>query len=214
MRIKQGEAIVQQIRMLKRRRLIAGLVAVASMTQLRFVAAQTAPSTAFRFNGADYLFRWTNDKLFEFTPPGQTDLDHWTEMVSVVAYRDIKTADDLAAQANAVLEGGKSRGSVVLKTNSVPMTSDRPAEHFLASMMAGPGVVEGVFTRFVLVGGMGYALIFSHRIYGADLHDTAQLLGAWENAHGPDTERALMNFAPVPTLSMLEKWKSAGPSKL
>ncbi|MEQ5839718.1 hypothetical protein N0A02_09750 [Paraburkholderia acidicola] len=203
---------MQRTLALKRRRLIVGGVALVSMANFRFVAAQTAGRSAFRFNGADYFFRWSNDTLFEFTPPGQTNLDTWTDMVSVVVFRGVKTADDLAGAANSLLDSTKSKGAV-LKTRSVPRTPDRPAEHFIASMMAGPGVVEGVFTRFVLMDGMGYTLIFSHRFYGEDLHKAAQLLGDWENAHGADTEKALMSFAPVPGVGVLEKWRAAGPSK-
>ena len=203
---------MQQILALKRRRLIVGGIALVSMANFRFVAAQTAGRSAFRFNGTDYFFRWSDDTLFEFTPPGQSNLDTWTDMMSVVVYRGVKTADDLASAANSLLDATRSKGAV-LKTRSVPRTPDRPAEHFIASMMAGSGVVEGVFTRLVLMDGVGYALIFSHRLYGQDLHKAAQLLGDWENAHGADMEKALMSFVPVPDLSVLEKWKGAGAVK-
>ncbi|MCX4165705.1 MULTISPECIES: hypothetical protein [Paraburkholderia] len=203
---------MQQTLMLKRRRLIVGGIALVSTAHFRFVAAQTAEQSAFRFNGTDYFFRWSDDTLFEFTPPGQTNLDTWSDMVSVVIYRGVKTADDLASAANSLLDSTKLKGAV-LKTRSVPRTPDRPAEHFIASMMAAPGVVEGVFTRFVLMDGVGYALIFSHRFYGQDLHKAAQLLGDWENAHGADMEKALMSFEPVPGVSALEKWKRAGVVK-
>jgi hypothetical protein len=96
---------------------------MACLATFRLSSAQQAISQpSFRFMGTDYLFRWTDGKLFEFTPRHQSDLDKWTEMVSIIVYHDVRTGEGLAAQANGVLENYKAHHGVVRKTSSVPMT--------------------------------------------------------------------------------------------
>jgi len=47
------------------------------------------------------------------------------------------TATRSRLKANAVLENYKSHGGRVVGTDSVPRTPDRPAEHFIAVVLAG-----------------------------------------------------------------------------
>lgn len=194
-----------------RRSFIAGGAAAVVLSNAPWLFAQADEKPAFQFKETNFYFRWTNGKLFEFTPSGQANLNTYSDMVSVLVYRDVKTPDNLAAQANAVLQNYKDHNGVVLKTSSVPVTSEKPAEHFLAVMLADEGVVEGTFARFMLLGGMGYAVLYAHRIYGPVLHDNSEALGKWENANGPAVEDALMKFVSVPSIDKLEQWvKTAG----
>jgi hypothetical protein len=203
--------LVQQY---SRRRFVAGGIAAAGMAKISLLSAQqSSAAPAFQFLGTDYFFRSTNDKLFEFTPQDKADLNHFLDMFSVFVYREAKTPEILAAEANALIGGYKERHAIVWRTASLPATSEKPAEYFIAGMLAAKGLVEGVFNRLVLNGEVGYNLIYSHRIYGKVLADNAKLMVDWARSNGAKIEKALMNFTPVPTIDILQKWKSAGPSK-
>jgi hypothetical protein len=102
----------------------------------------------------------------EFTPEGQEDLEKWSEMITTNVYPDTHDGEALAAKANAVLENYKSHNGLVLKTSSIPRTSDRPAEHFIAVVFGRPNFIEVAFARFKLVEGVGCSIAYSHRIYG------------------------------------------------
>jgi hypothetical protein len=91
-----------------------------------------ADKPAFVFRGAAYWHRWSNNDQHEFTPRGQEDLQKWADMVTINLYPDARDGDVLAATANAVLENYKKHQAMVLKTDSVPRTPDRPAEHYIA----------------------------------------------------------------------------------
>ncbi len=96
------------------------------------------------------------------------------------------TATRSRLKANAVLENYKSHGGRVLRTDSVPRTPDRPAEHFIAVVFGRPNFFEGAFARFKLVDGVGYSIVHSHRIYGEKFGDQ---MSKWPNDNGPKMER-------------------------
>jgi hypothetical protein len=154
---------------------------------------QTKP--AFSFNGVDYFHRWSEKDQHEFTPDKQDDLKKWSEMMTVNLYRDVHDGERLATIANRVLENYKSHGAMVLRTNSVPRTPDRPAEHFIAVAFPQPGFIEVVFARFKLTDGMGCSCVFSHRLYGEKVGDE---MSAWLKANAPATEKALMDWTTMP----------------
>src|SRR5688500_1496116 len=66
-----------------------------------------------------------------YTPAGQETLDAGTVMVTVNVYPWVRDGEALAAAAYAVLESYKANKAVILKPDSVPRTSTKPAEHLI-----------------------------------------------------------------------------------
>jgi hypothetical protein len=125
-----------------------------------------ADKPAFVFRSAAYWHRWSQNDQHEFTPRGQEDLQKWTDMITV------------------------------LKTDSIPRTPDRPAEHYIAVVFGQPNFIEAAFARFKLVeGGTGCSIVYSHRIYGEKIGDQ---MSTWLKDNGPAIEKALMSWSDVP----------------
>ena len=120
----------------------------------------------FSFANVQYFHRYTLNDQNEYTPAGQEDLKAWADMMTINYYRKAKDGDALAATANAVLETYKANKGVIVNTQSVPRTKDKPAEHLLVAVLGRPEFLEAVFARFILQNGVGVAVIYSHRIYG------------------------------------------------
>jgi hypothetical protein len=170
-------------------------------------AASSEP--AFAFAGVGYFHRWSQNNQHEFTPERQPDLQKWTDMMTVNIYPDVRDGDGLAAKANAVLENYKSQKGMVLKTDSIPRTKDRPAEHLIAVVFARPEFIEVAFARFKLADGTGCSLVYSHRIYGEKVGDE---MSAWLKANGAETEKTLMAWhalvSPPSFVRELQRTKS------
>ena len=154
-------------------------------------AASDAKGPAFQFRTVSYFERWATGNQREFTPANQEDLEHWTDMVTLNGYPNVQDGDGLAETANAVLENYKSHGGKVVRTNSVPRTAERPAEHFIAVSFAQPAFIEIAFARFRLQDNKGESLVYSHRFYGEKKSDEAS---AWIKAEGDALEKALMEW--------------------
>lgn len=116
-----------------------------SMMTIAFAQTQTDPMT-IRYNGKEFVHRWSKDNQHEFTPTGQEDLASWTDMLTLVAYHDVYDGQDLAAVSNKVLSDSKSRGKI-LKTDSRRRTLQRPAEHLIIAVLLDPMFLEAVFAR-------------------------------------------------------------------
>jgi len=151
----------------------------------------------FVFRETSYWHRWSKNDQHEYTPKGQEDLQQWLDMITINRYPDVHDGEGLATTANAVLENYKSHQGVVLKTNSVPRTPSRPAEHYVAVVFGQPNFLEAAFARFKLADNTGCSIIYSHRVYGKKVGDE---MSAWLKAHGPVIEKALMswNNAAIP----------------
>src|SRR5947207_103176 len=170
-------------------------------------AKQTRPAASptklvFVFNGVGYFHRWSKNNQHEFTPEKQEDLDKWSDMMTVNAYPDVQDGEHLAQTANAVLDNYKRQQAKVLKTDSVPRTADRPAEHFIAVVFGRPNFIEVAFARFKLVNGVGCSIVYSHRIYGEKVGDQ---MSAWLNDNGPKTEKGLMEWNNIPSPASLRE---------
>ena len=165
-------------------------------------AAATATKPALVFGGIDYFHRWSQNDQHEFTPEGQENLDKWADMITINVYQSAHDSDALAAKANAVLENYKSHNGRVLRTDSVPRTPDRPAEHFIAVVFGRPNFIEVAFARFKLVNGVGCSIVYSHRIYGEKVGDQ---MSAWLNDNGPKTEKILMEWNNIPSPASLRE---------
>jgi hypothetical protein len=152
-------------------------------------AADNSKAPAFDFHEVSYFHRWSNNDQHEFTPDKQEDLDRWTDMITLNGYPSVHDGDGLAATANTVLENYKSHDGKILKTDSVPQTADRPAEHFIAVMFSRPAFIEIAFARFKLRDNKGESWVYSHRFYGAKKSDEAN---AWLKADGGALEKALL----------------------
>src|SRR5690349_19419047 len=124
----------------------------------------SGPTAAFSLGGTAYFHRYTKGDQHEYTPDGQEDLDAWTATVTINVYPKVRNGEALAATANAVLETYKANGAHVLKTDSVPRTNTRPAEHLIVAVFGRPEFIEVAFARFRMDGGVGRAAIYSHRV--------------------------------------------------
>ena len=160
--------------------------------------------------GVGYFHRWSGNTQHEFTPRGQGDLQKWADMITVNVYPSAHDGDALAVKANAVLENYKSHGARVVRTDSIPHTPDRPAEHFIAVVFGRPDFLEAALARFKLMDGVGCSIVYSHRIYGAKVGDQ---MSRWLNDTGSKMEKTLMdwNGNPSPTslrqLPRTAKWR-------
>jgi hypothetical protein len=152
---------------------------------------------AFTFADVQYFHRFTEKDQHEYTPAGQEDLKAWTEMVTLLVYRNVRDGDGLASTANNVLETYKANRAVVVKTNSVPRTKDKPAEHLIVVIFGRPEFLEAAFSRFRMYNGVGSAVVFSHRIYGKAVGDKMQ---EWLAKNGPAIEATLMKWDSMPKL--------------
>src|SRR5438876_5589713 len=184
-------------------RIFLSLVVVCSTVeaqQTRPAASPTKP--VFVSNGVGYFHRWSKNNQHEFTPEKQEDLDKWSDMMTVNAYPDVQDGERLAQTANAVLDNYKRQQAKVLKTDSVPRTADRPAEHFIAVVFGRPNFIEAAFARFKLVNGVGCSIVYSHRVYGEKVGDP---MSAWLNDNGPKMEKMLMDWNNIPSPASLRE---------
>jgi hypothetical protein len=169
--------------------------------------AQGAKSAASKpvtvtFNGTAFHLRWSKAGQFEFTPAGQEDLTRWTEMLTLWRYPGISEGEGLSAQANRTLGAYQNAKGRILRTNSLPRTPQKPAEHFIAALLGSPRFVEFAAARFLLVDGRGVGVIYSRRAYG---NPAKPDLGAWVGQHGAAVEQRLMAFDPRPALGVLPR---------
>lgn len=157
--------------------------------------ARSERPAAFSLAGTAYFHRFTKDDQHEYTPGGQEDLNAWTDMVTIHFYRNAKDGEALAATANAVLENYKANKALVLRTDSVPRSPTRPAEHLIVVVFPRPEFIEAAFARFRMHGGVGTAAIYSHRVYGKQAGNAMQ---AWLEKNGQATETSLMKWEAMP----------------
>jgi hypothetical protein len=160
-------------------------------------AEKGEPVAAFSFADVKYFHRYTKDDQHEYTPSSQEDLNAWTDMVTLRLYRKAKDGEGLAATASAVLENYKANQALVVKTDSVPRTKDKPAEHLMVVIFGRPDFIEVAFARFRMYEGIGSAVIYSHRIYGKKVGDD---MSSWLKKNGPALETDLMKWDAMPQL--------------
>lgn len=177
--------------------IVSGVTALLVLCPVAAPAEPGAAVISLRFADVEYIHQWANADQHEFTPRGQDDLEHWTDMVIINTYRTAKDGGQLAATANAVLANYKNSGAKILRTSAVPRTPVKPAEYLIIAVFGQPAFIEASFARFVLVNGVGLSLVYSHREYGNHVGDQ---MNAWLQAHGPATEQALMNQKDIPQL--------------
>jgi hypothetical protein len=162
-------------------------------------AGEQQKVSVFSFSGRQYFHRYTTADQHEYTPVGQEDLKARTDMVTILFYRTTKDENALFATANKVLENYKANRAVVVKRDSFPRAPEKPNEHLIVVVFGRPGFIEAAFTRFRIHGGIGNAVVYSHRIYGARVGNE---MSAWLEKNGPAVEAELMKWDSIPaTLS-------------
>ncbi|MBS1724342.1 MAG: hypothetical protein JSS66_15475 [Armatimonadetes bacterium] len=148
----------------------------------------------FTFSGTPYFHRYSKDNLHEYTPKDQT-VDKWSDMMTFNVYSQVKDGEALATSANNVLGAYKEAKAIVVKTDSVPRTESKPAEHLIVVLFPQPAFIEAAFARFKMHEGHGVSLVYSHRIYGAKAGDA---MSEWLKGNGARVEKALMDWKAVP----------------
>lgn len=164
----------------------------ALLLPLAVVLQKPAPIPDFTFLGTTYVHRYSKGNLHEFTPKSQPDLKKFADMVTVNDYPRVEDGEGLASVANRVLETYKANKAVVVRTNSVPRTAVKEAEHLIVALFTRPTFVEASFARFVMGKAMGCSIVYSHRLYGKKADDA---MSKWLQKNGPKTEMALMALA-------------------
>lgn len=159
------------------------------------VSQKSESKPVFTFAKQGYFHRYTKGTIHEFTPKGQSDLKKWTDMFTINDYQDVKSAEALAERANSVLDNYNSHKAVIVKTDSVPRTAKKPAEHLVVALFPQPTFIEAAFTRFVMNKGKGASLVYSHRIYGSKAGDA---MSKWLEKNGEKFEKELMAMPAVP----------------
>lgn len=196
----------------RRRLIIAGCTATC-LANLVFVKAfSQTKDPALRFRGQGYFLREEkNETLFSFTPGDQSDMKTRTDMFSIVAYRDVKTYEQLQAQKNQVLATYRGPGSAIFDQQDAPPLPGFGGECFFVTGKGGDGFTDACFARFTLVSGIGYALIYTRSFYDrlSANKDSASALGKWINANGTDVAKSLQDFTIVLNAAILQKWANS-----
>jgi hypothetical protein len=175
--------------MILRRSSVYLLILGSAITLL--AADSLAP--AFSFRQVEYFHRWSGPNQHEYTPAKQEDLEHWTDMITINGYPNVDEAEKMAGTANAVLGNYRSHKGKILRTNSLPATDDRPAEHFISVLFGRPEFSEAAFARFKLVEGKAHSFVYSHRFYGGK---APEQMSEWLKSNGEKIEKALMDWNP------------------
>ena len=166
--------------------------------------AQSPPQKEVETLGFDdtaYLHRWSKNGQNEFTPEGDEDLARWRDMITINVHAAVRNGDQLAALANSILSRYQERGKIV-RTDSKPRTSQRPAEHLIVAILGNEGFLEAAFARVVLHEGTGVVAVYSHRAYGKE---AAGSLGEWLKTKGASVEKTLMTWNQIPSLKVLSR---------
>jgi len=187
------------IHALTRFRLLACAFLLAGCWQA--AAAEPAPKPmTLSFGGNPYVHRWSQKGQNEFTPPAESDLSKWRDMVTVNVHDKVGNGEQLATLANGVLGNYQGHGKI-LRTDSRPRTPQREAEHLIVAILSASGVMEAVFARVMLVEGKGVVVVYSHRAYGKD---PAAVIGPWLQSKGQSVEDALMSWNGLPKLAAIK----------
>lgn len=163
--------------------------------------AQAVGANELSLDGVNYIHRWSKNGQNEFTPPAESDLSRWNDMITINVIDKVSDGDKLAELANRILGTYQAAGKI-LRTNSIPRTQVRPAEHFIGAVLGNQGFLEAVFARVVLMDGTGLVIVHSHRIYGQKVGPE---MADWLRKNGPHSEQVLMDWSDIPNPVELRK---------
>jgi len=162
--------------------------------------AQTMKADTLTFGGTSYFHRWSKNGQNEYTPEKDKDLSRWQDMVTIDVHDSVHDGEQLATLANSVLTNYQGHGKII-RTDSVPRTPQRPAEHLIVAVLGNPELLEAVFARVVLVDGVGVVAVYSHRIYGKGVGNP---MSEWLQSKGPAIEKTLMSWSAIPSPKALK----------
>lgn len=168
------------------------LTAVASLGATE--VQKTPAKASFSFNGVGYFHRFSKGNLHEYTPKSSPDVKKFKDMMTVNEYPAVKDGEALAQTANNILETYKANAARVVRTNSIPRTATKEAEHLIVVLFPRTDFIEASFCRVLMEKGAGVSLVYSHRIYGKK---AGEPMSQWLLKNGQKIETALMKM-PVP----------------
>lgn len=169
-------------------------ISVIALPACCFSQAPTAERRPITFADSEYIHRFSEGGLHEYTPPTQDDLSQWTDMVTLT-YWDLNDSKKLAQFANAVLADYKAAGGKIVDVDSVPRTEEKPAEHYIIAAFHRPEFAEVVFARFVINDGVGISIIYSHRSYG---DNSREEVGTWFKKNANKRRQSLLEWDDFP----------------
>lgn len=168
-------------------------------------ADKEAKEAAFSFADVKYYHRFTEKDLHEYTPEGQEDLGAWKDMVTINYYPPVKDGEALANIANGVLGNYKNAKALIVKTDSVPRTKEKEAEHLAVAVFVRPEFAEVAFARIRMHEGVGTSVVYSHRTYGKDVKEIGNEVSEWLKKNGAATEKVLMKWDAMPKVPAASK---------
>jgi len=180
---------------------VGACLLMASVLIAQSTDARSKEAITINFRGTDFVHRWSKDNQNEFTPRSDSDLAKWRDMVTVNVHESVANGDQLAEVANRILGNYQRRGKI-LRTDSKPRTPDRPAEHLIVAALGDPNFLEAAFARCVLVNGVGFVTVYSHRVYG---QAAGPEMSEWLKANGVPVEKALMEWDKLPSAASLKR---------
>lgn len=186
---------------LSRRMMLAMLAALPASQALAQANPPPGAPRRLTFDGKPYLFRFAKGGLHEYTPEPETDLNAFTNMLTINVLKSIQDPEALARMANAVVDRSKQLGRV-LKTASKPAKPDSPAEHMIVAVLGQPKFLEAAFTRIFLLGGCGFSMVYSYRIYQ---EKAGPAMASWLNANGNRLETVLVTWNEFAQIAPLAK---------
>ncbi|MFT3792570.1 MAG: hypothetical protein QM741_16235 [Rudaea sp.] len=151
------------------------------------VADSPAPTVTFR--GTTYRLSRTSGNEYDFTPAEQTPPS--ADVLTLLVLSRIKDGEALADLANRTLSKLKDTKATIVRTNSVPASAQKPAEHFMAVVIPSPDALQFGASRYVLVGGEGVEMIYMHTIHG---NAVGNEMSRWLDKNGADVEQKLMQL--------------------
>ena len=159
-------------------------------------------AVSISINKLNFLYRWSSDIQFEFTPVGQEDLTKWTDMVTLISFQNVKNKQALTNAAAESLKYYESQKGIVIKAKSIPEKAEVFNEHLIIVVLGTKEFTEVVFARFKMEKEIGVALLYSHRIYGPKIGDE---VSKWIKENGPVFEKEIFNVNEIPSIKDLEK---------
>lgn len=137
-------------------------------------AAAAASPPPLEFAGTTWYARWWDGGLVEYTPDGQTDLERYSEMLSLLPTPAGLQAAHLDAYTREMAITHERRGGRVLSRECQPAAPSHLAECTLLIGFGDASHVELAVVRHIALraGIAGFSL--SHREYGDGAEDRAK----------------------------------------